>query len=49
MASRYQRPWAVLLGVLIATTINHALASSVGVWAATRVPAVAVEWILQLL
>jgi len=27
------------------TTINHALASSVGVWAATRVPAVAVEWI----
>jgi putative Ca2+/H+ antiporter (TMEM165/GDT1 family) len=48
MASRYQRPWAVLLGVLIATTINHALASSVGVWAANRVPSIVVEWILGL-
>src|SRR6266849_6849539 len=26
MASRYRRPWAVLLGILIATTVNHALA-----------------------
>jgi putative Ca2+/H+ antiporter (TMEM165/GDT1 family) len=37
-----------LLGVLIATTINHALASSVGVWAANRVPSIVVEWILGL-
>jgi putative Ca2+/H+ antiporter (TMEM165/GDT1 family) len=43
MASRYRRPWAVLLGSLIATTINHALASSVGVWAATRMPAAVVH------
>src|SRR4029453_9264655 len=42
MASRSRRPWAVLLGILIATTVNHALASSVGVWAATRMPAVVV-------
>jgi putative Ca2+/H+ antiporter (TMEM165/GDT1 family) len=43
MASRYRRPWAVLLGILIATTVNHALASSVGVWAATRMPAAVVQ------
>jgi len=48
MASRYRRPWAVLLGILIATTINHALASSVGVWAATRMPAAVVHWVLAL-
>jgi len=48
MASRYRRPWAVLLGILIATTVNHALASSVGVWAATRMPAAMVQWVLAL-
>ena len=48
MASRYRRPWAVLLGILIATTINHALASSVGVWMANRIPLVGVQWILAL-
>ena len=48
MASRYRRPWVVLLGILIATTINHALASSVGVWAATRMPAAVVHWVLAL-
>jgi putative Ca2+/H+ antiporter (TMEM165/GDT1 family) len=46
MASRYRRPLAVLLGILIATTINHALASSVGVWAATHMPAAVVHWVL---
>ena len=48
MASRYRRPWAVLLGILVATTVNHALASSVGVWASTRVPATVVQWALVL-
>src|SRR2546428_10956884 len=48
MASRYRRPWAILLGILIATTVNHALASSVGVWAATRMPAAIVQWVLAL-
>ena len=48
MASRYRRPWTVLLGVLIATTINHALAASVGVWTASRIPAAVVEWVLAL-
>ena len=29
---RYRRPWIVMLGILIATVLNHALASAVGVW-----------------
>jgi putative Ca2+/H+ antiporter (TMEM165/GDT1 family) len=37
LASRYRRPWLVMLGILIATLANHALASSVGVWLAASV------------
>src|SRR5256886_17529830 len=48
MASRYLRPWVVLLGCLIATPVNHALGSSVGVWVVTRIPAAVVQWILAL-
>jgi putative Ca2+/H+ antiporter (TMEM165/GDT1 family) len=38
LASRYRRPWTVMLGVLLATVVNHALAASVafGFW--TLVP-----------
>jgi putative Ca2+/H+ antiporter (TMEM165/GDT1 family) len=39
LAARYRRPWPVMGGILIATLLNHALASSVGVWIATVVPA----------
>ena len=48
MASRYRRPWIVMLGILLATIVNHALASSVGVWAASRIPEAALGWILGL-
>jgi len=37
LASRYRRPWVVMLGILIATLANHALASSVGVGLAAAV------------
>jgi putative Ca2+/H+ antiporter (TMEM165/GDT1 family) len=33
---RYRRPWIVMTGILIATVCNHALASAVGVWGASR-------------
>ncbi len=48
MASRYRRPWTVMLGILIATLINHALAASFGVWVARRIPASALGWLLGL-
>ena len=37
LASRYRRPWVVMLGILLATLANHALAASVGVWLAATV------------
>ena len=45
---RYRRPWTVLLGVLIATVFNHALASALGVWGATKLPGPVLGWILGL-
>ena len=48
LASRYRRPWSVLGGIFIATLANHALASSVGVWVASRLSAAVLGWVLGL-
>ncbi len=48
LASRYRRPWTVMFGILIATVVNHALASSVGVWVAGRLSPSRVAWILAI-
>jgi putative Ca2+/H+ antiporter (TMEM165/GDT1 family) len=34
LATRYRRPWTVMLGILLATILNHALAATAGVWLA---------------
>ena len=45
---RYRRPWTVMLGILMATVLNHALASAVGVWGGARVDAAVLGWLLGL-
>ncbi len=37
LAARFKQPWAVMAGILTATLLNHALASTVGQWAAAQV------------
>jgi hypothetical protein len=37
-----------MLGILIATTLNHALAASAGVWVARRLPPAALAWALAV-
>ena len=32
LASRFRKPWTVILGIIIATTLNHALAAQAGAW-----------------
>jgi putative Ca2+/H+ antiporter (TMEM165/GDT1 family) len=39
LATRFRKPWTVMAGILVATLANHALASSVGSWISTHVPA----------
>ena len=39
LATRYRRPWVVMAGILVATILNHGLASTVGTWVSGHVPA----------
>lgn len=48
LATRYQRPWTVMLGILLATTLNHALAAAAGVWIATLLTPRTLGWVLGL-
>ena len=43
LATRYRRPWVVMLGILLATALNHALAATVGVWLARRIPSMTTQ------
>lgn len=49
LASKFRKPWVVLGGIFVATVANHALASSVGTWVSTHVPARVMALILGAL
>lgn len=46
LAARYRQPAPIILGILVATLANHALAGAVGGWLAAAVGPVAMRWIL---
>ncbi len=48
LATRFRRPWTVMLGILLATLLNHALAATTGVWLERLVPTRALATILGL-
>lgn len=48
LAARYKKPWPIVLGILVATLLNHALAAALGAWVAQAIGASALRWILGL-
>ena len=46
LAARYKRPWPIVWGILVATALNHAMASAVGAWVAGLVAPTTLRWIL---
>ncbi len=48
LAARFRRPAPIILGILVATLLNHALAGAVGAWLAAVVGPTAMRWILGL-
>ena len=48
LAARYRRPVPIVLGILAATLVNHALAGAAGAWFASAVGPVALRWILGI-
>ena len=48
LAARFRKPWPIVLGILVATLVNHALAGAVGAWVTTVIGPQALRWILGL-
>ena len=48
LAARWRKPIPIILGILVATILNHALAGAVGAWLAAAIGPQAMRWILGL-
>ena len=48
LAARFRRPWPIILGILIATAANHALAAGLGTWITTLAGPDVLRWALGL-
>jgi putative Ca2+/H+ antiporter (TMEM165/GDT1 family) len=46
LAARYRRPWPIVLGILVATLVNHALAGAVGSWVTDFLGPDLLRWVL---
>ncbi len=46
LAARFRRPWAIVLGILVATLLNHALAGAAGAWVTTVLGPQVLRWVL---
>lgn len=48
LAARFRRPWPIILGILVATLVNHALAGAVGAWVVRMLGPELLKWVLGL-
>ena len=46
LAARFRRPWPIVLGIFVATFINHALAGALGSWLTTQLGPDVLRWVL---
>ena len=49
LTARYKKPWTILLGVFIATILNHALAAYAGGWLSSLLSPTALKWTLAII
>lgn len=48
LACRFRKPWTVMLGIFVATILNHFFASTVGVWLGSLVSDLTAQIILAI-
>ena len=48
LAARFRKPWPIVLGILVATVANHALAGALGAWVTTLLGPDALRWLLGI-
>lgn len=46
LAARFRKPWPIVLGILVATLFNHALAGAVGAWVTQWLGPEMLRWVL---
>lgn len=46
LAVRFRKPWPIVLGILVATLANHAMAGAVGAWVTTVMGPARLRWVL---
>lgn len=46
LAARFRQPWSIVLGILAATVLNHALAGALGAWLMQWLGPQALRWIV---
>ncbi len=46
LAARFRKPWPIVLGILVATLFNHALAGAVGSWVTQALGPDVLRWVL---
>jgi len=46
LAARFRKPWPIVLGILVATIANHALAGAAGAWVTTVMGPDVLRWVL---
>jgi putative Ca2+/H+ antiporter (TMEM165/GDT1 family) len=48
LAARFKKPLPIVLGILVATLVNHGLAGALGAWITTAVSPQVLRWVLGL-
>ena len=48
LSARFRKPWAIVVGIAIATLLNHALAGLLGEWVGTLLPPSTLRLVLAL-
>ncbi len=48
LAARFKKPWPIVLGILVATVLNHGLAGALGAWITASVSPAMLRWGLGL-
>ena len=48
LAARYRKPVPIVLGILVATLLNHALAGALGAWLSSLMSPTTLNWVMAL-
>ena len=48
LAARYRKPIPIVLGILVATLLNHALAGALGAWLSSLMSPTTLNWVMAI-